>query len=140
MGARVLIAGCGFVGTPLAGRLAQRGCDVFALRRGDVRPPPGVRPLRADLSRIETLDCLPLDIDAVVYTAGAGAPTEAAYRSAYLDGVDRLFRVLRERGVEVERDVVGELDGDVLAHGAGAQRVRTACAGQPWWGGLGKPG
>jgi len=98
MGDRVLIAGCGFVGTRLAERLAQRGCDVFALRRGEVRPPPGVRPLRADLSRLETLDCLPLDIDVVVYAAGAGAPSEEAYRAAYLDGVDRLFRVLRERG------------------------------------------
>jgi len=105
MSQRVLIAGCGFVGTSLAERLARRGCEVFALRRSEFRPPPGVRALRADLSRVETLESLPLDIDVVVYAAGAGAPTEEAYRAAYLDGVDRLFRVLRGRG-EVPRRVL----------------------------------
>ena len=98
MSKRVLIAGCGFVGTSLAERMARQDCEVFALRRSEFRPPPGVRPLRADLSRVETLAALPLDIDVVVYAAGAGAPTEEAYRAAYLDGVDRLFRVLRQRG------------------------------------------
>ena len=47
---------------------------------------------------METLDGLPEGIETVVYSAGAGAPTEAAYRAAYLDGVDHLVRVLRERG------------------------------------------
>lgn len=64
------------------------------------------------------MDCLPLDIDAVVYTAGAGAPTEAAYRAAYLDGVDRLFRVLRERG-EVPGRVVFCSSTAVYAHTRG---------------------
>jgi nucleoside-diphosphate-sugar epimerase len=105
MGTRVLIAGCGFVGTPLAERLAARGCDVFALRRSDAPAPPGAQAVRADLARIETLDVLPDGIGTVVYTAGAGGPSEAAYREAYLDGVDHLLRVLRERGEPPERVV-----------------------------------
>jgi nucleoside-diphosphate-sugar epimerase len=98
MNARVLIAGCGFVGAPLAERLAQRGCDVFALRRSEAVAPRGVRPVRADLARIETLGVLPEAIDVIVYMAGPSAPIEAAYRAAYLDGLDHLLRVVRERG------------------------------------------
>lgn len=98
MSARVLIAGCGFVGAPLAERLAERGCDVFALRRSEVPAPRGVRSVRADLSKIETLDVLPGELDVIIYMAGPAEPTEAGYRTAYLDGVDHLLRVVRERG------------------------------------------
>jgi len=105
MGERVLIAGCGFVGERLARRLVARGCEVFALRRREAVLPDGVEAVRADLSRIETLGVLPDKIDVVVYAASAGAPTERAYREAYLDGVDHLLRVLRDRG-EVPRRVL----------------------------------
>jgi len=98
MSARVLIAGCGFVGNRLAERLAKRGCDVFALRRSEAPAPRGARAVCADLARIETLDVLPDRVDVVVYSAGAGEPSESAYRAAYLDGVDHLLRALRERG------------------------------------------
>jgi nucleoside-diphosphate-sugar epimerase len=98
MGARVLIAGCGFVGAPLAERLAERGCDVFALRRSALPAPRGVRSVRADLSKIETLDVLPEGLDVIVYMAGPAAPTEVGYRTTYLDGVDHLLRIVRERG------------------------------------------
>jgi nucleoside-diphosphate-sugar epimerase len=98
MSARVLIAGCGFVGNQLAEQLAERGCNVFALRRSDRAAPRGAQAVRADLARIETLGALPERIDIVIYTAGASEPSEAAYRAAYLDGVDHLLRVLRERG------------------------------------------
>ena len=98
MSARVLIAGCGFVGAPLAERLAERGCDVFAMRRSAVAAPRGARLLRADLTKIETLDVLPDGIDVLVYMASPSAPNESAYRAAYLDGVDHLLRVMRERG------------------------------------------
>jgi len=103
MSARILIAGCGFVGSRLAERLAERNCDVFALRRSAGTAPRGSRGIVADLSRIETLDALPEALDVVVYSAGAGAPSEEAYRAAYLDGVDHLVRVLRERGEEPRR-------------------------------------
>lgn len=98
MSTRVLIAGCGFVGNRLAERLAEGGCDVFALRRSEGPAPRGARAVCADLARIETLDVLPERVEIVVYTAGASESSEAAYRAAYLDGVDHLLRVLRERG------------------------------------------
>ena len=98
MNARVLIAGCGFVGAPLAARLAQRGCDVFALRRSEAVAPRGVRPVRADLARIETLGVLPEAIDVIVYMAGPSAPIEAAYRAA-LDIKPSECRTLNNLGV-----------------------------------------
>ncbi|MGH7351559.1 MAG: hypothetical protein ACREJJ_04205 [Candidatus Methylomirabilales bacterium] len=46
--ARILIAGCGYVGTALAERLAGEGHVVWGLSRDPKGLPPAVRPLAAD--------------------------------------------------------------------------------------------
>jgi len=99
-GARILIAGCGYVGTALAARLAGEGHEVFALRRSEGPPLAGVTWLRADLLDIDALRGLPPRIARVVYSASAGGGDDRAYRSAYVDGLRYLLAALDGHPVE----------------------------------------
>jgi nucleoside-diphosphate-sugar epimerase/uncharacterized iron-regulated protein len=94
---RVLIAGCGYVGTALGLALAAAGHEVFALRRRPEGVPAPLRPVAADLSRPESLRALPSGIDLVFYTAAAGGGGDDAYRIAYVDGVRHLLDALSAR-------------------------------------------
>jgi len=100
---RIVIAGCGYVGGALASRLAAQGHDVFALRRNTGELPAGVRPVAADLTRLESLSALPEKIDRVVFAASAGGGGEDAYRAIYLDGLSNLLRALGEQGERPSR-------------------------------------
>ena len=91
---RVLIAGCGDVGSALGVELAAQGHEVFGLRRNVRALPESLQPVAADLGRPESLAELPPNLDAVVYAAAADRTDETAYRSAYVDGVDHLVAAL----------------------------------------------
>lgn len=95
-GQRVLIAGCGYVGTALGLKLAASGHTVWGLRRRPSELPPGIRPLQGDLLDPGLRDALPR-VDAVVYAASADARSQEAYRRAYVDGVENLVRILSAR-------------------------------------------
>ncbi len=95
---RVLIAGCGYVGSALAARLADEGHAIWGLRRQPEGLPDGVLPLAANLARPETLRNLPPELDAVVYSASAGGGGETAYQNAYVDGVRNLLDALAAGG------------------------------------------
>ena len=101
----ILVAGCGYVGTALGVRLGAEGHRVWGLRRHPDGLPDGVRPLAADLSDPSTLRLLPPDLDVVYYTAGAADRTEAAYRSAYVDGPRHLLEALHRQGQSPRRVV-----------------------------------
>lgn len=100
---RVLIAGCGDVGTRLGVQLAAAGAQVWGLRRDPSRLPAAIAPLAADLADGRGLAALPAGLDAVVYCAAADGPGQAAYRAAYLDGPRRLLDALEARGERVRR-------------------------------------
>lgn len=95
----VLIAGCGDVGTALGLDLAMAGHRVWGLRRDPSALPPPIGPIAADLSRPETLGALPAGIGQVVYAAAADGFSDAAYRAAYVEGVENLQRALAGRQV-----------------------------------------
>lgn len=88
---RVLIAGCGDVGTEAALRLAAEGHEVFGLRRDPGVLVDPIRPLAGDLTTGEGLADLPDGLDAVVHAATAGGRDEAAYAAVYRDGLARLL-------------------------------------------------
>ncbi len=104
--ARVLIAGCGFVGGRIAARLLETGNEVWGLRRRTGALPDGVRPLAADLTRPDRLAILPHPIDSVFFTAGADGPGEATYRAIYVDGLRKLIDALAARKPHPQRLVV----------------------------------
>ena len=89
--ARILIAGCGDVGSCLGRSLAAEGHTVYGLRRRTVALPQAIRPVVADLTDPGTLRDLPSPLDYVFYTASASGQTEEAYRSAYVEGVRNLL-------------------------------------------------
>jgi len=99
-GARILIAGCGYVGEALAARLAAEGHEVFALRRSEAARIAGVMRIRADLLDVDALRRLPARISRVVYSASAGGGDDRAYRSAYVDGLRYLLAALDGHPVE----------------------------------------
>ena len=91
---RVLIAGCGYVGTELGLRLARaNGFEVWGLRRDPSRLPACIRPVRADLLAPALEGHLP-HVDRVVYAASADAHSIERYRDAYVSGVDNLLGAL----------------------------------------------
>ena len=101
--ARILIAGCGDVGATLGQSLSAAGHEVWGLKRRPANLPPGIRPLAADLTEPATLNALPPVLDAVVYSAAAAGFGEAAYRAAYVAGVQNLLDALRRAGQQPHR-------------------------------------
>ena len=87
--ARILIAGCGDVGTVLGKSLYAAGHQVWGLKRHPADLPPGIQPLAADLGDPATLSRLPSNLDYVVYCAAAASFSEAQYRAAYVAGARR---------------------------------------------------
>ena len=94
MSARVLIAGCGDVGMRVAERLLARGDQVWALRRSASDGLGGIRWLRGDLTRPETLRDLPDHIEQLVYLPAPGSRDERAYRALFVDGLRHLLDAL----------------------------------------------
>ena len=102
---RILIAGCGYVGSALGHRLAREGHTVWGLRRDPANLPAGIHPLAADLADPASLEHLPPVLEGVFYTAGADGSTDAAYRKAYVEGIQNLLTALRFQQQEPRRVV-----------------------------------
>lgn len=115
---RILIAGCGYVGTALGLRLAARGDEVHGLRRDPAGLPAAILPIGADLTDPSTLRGLP-KVDAVVLAMSPGGREAERYRSTYIDGPQTLLTTLAERGDAIRRvlftsstAVYGQRDGE----------------------------
>lgn len=96
---RILIAGCGYVGSELARLLYADGHEVFGLRRDTSKLPEGILPVAADLNDPATLAKLPANIDVVFYAASANGYGEAPYRAAYVDSVTNVLSALKGQHV-----------------------------------------
>ena len=101
--ARILIAGCGDVGTTLGLSLRAAGHEVWGLKRNPRGLPPELRPLAADLADPATLIVLPPALDYIVYSAAAAGFSEALYQAAYVAGVRNLLNALRQAGQQPKR-------------------------------------
>lgn len=99
---RILVAGCGYVGTELARRLRRGGHEVFGLRRSAASLPAGVVPVVADLTLPRTLSELP-EVDHVVFCAAAHQSSDEAYRSIYVEGLSNLLDALRPYRTKLRR-------------------------------------
>ncbi|MCH9650551.1 MAG: SDR family oxidoreductase [Deltaproteobacteria bacterium] len=100
---RVLIAGCGDVGSTLAARLALQGHEVWGLRRSSAALPAGVRLLTADLGDKSSLAAFPTELDFVVYAAAADGRSDEAYKRAYVEGPANLLAALELQGQKPRR-------------------------------------
>jgi nucleoside-diphosphate-sugar epimerase len=102
---RVLIAGCGDIGTALGVELAALGHDVWGIRRTPANLPSALHALQGDLTRPATLRGLPRQIDVAVYTAAPDASTDDAYRATYVQGLRGLLQVLESASSPPRRTV-----------------------------------
>jgi nucleoside-diphosphate-sugar epimerase len=93
---RVLIAGCGDVGIALGQRLHDSGAVVYGIRRTINQLPDSINAIKADLSDKSSLSVLGqlAPFDYVVYCATASGQSEAAYQTAYIDGVNHVLDAL----------------------------------------------
>jgi nucleoside-diphosphate-sugar epimerase len=96
--ARILIAGCGYVGSTLGEILIRDSHDVWGLRRKPVSLPAGIEPIEADLTQPQSLSDLPDDLDVVFYLASPSGAEDALYRLAYVDGLRTLIGALDPQG------------------------------------------
>jgi nucleoside-diphosphate-sugar epimerase len=101
--ARILIAGCGQVGTLLGIALQKAGHVVWGLKRQPSTLPAALQPLSGDLSAAQSLNHLPPDLDYVFYTAAPDGFSEPSYRAVYVDGVANLMSALQHRGEHPRR-------------------------------------
>jgi len=101
--ARILIAGCGYVGSALAASLVRDGHEVWGLRRRIAALPDGVHPIEADLALASSLSGLPPELDFVFYLASPAGADDALYRAAYVEGVGNLLDALESAGQRPQR-------------------------------------
>ncbi len=98
---KILIAGCGYVGTALGQRLALSGAAVWGLRRdaqalADLSS-KGIQPINADLLDVGALRNLP-SVDAVILCQGLSRSTDT-YLKTYEEASANLVQVLKKTGV-----------------------------------------
>ena len=94
MSQRILIAGCGDIGTRLGRLLIKEGHQVWGMRRNPTELPEEFSPIAADVSQPLDPSVLPPELSTVYYTAAASERTDAGYLSAYVHGVDNLISAL----------------------------------------------
>ncbi|MGC3958789.1 MAG: SDR family oxidoreductase [Verrucomicrobiota bacterium] len=95
---RVLVVGCGYVGSLLAMELARLGHVVFGLRRSATisveLQRAGITLLQADITQPTALQKLPRDFDWVVNCVASGGGGVDEYRQLYLLGMRNLIEWL----------------------------------------------
>jgi len=96
--ARVLIAGCGYVGEALGKLLLADDYEVWGLRRNPRSLPAGIESIAADLAQPGGLADLPGGIDFVCYLVSPSGSEDALYRHAYVDGLRGLIAALHRDG------------------------------------------
>lgn len=85
---KILIVGCGYVGTALMERLTAQGHEVWGLRRSHFDVPTGAHSLAADLADASLLDAaFPEFVDVIVFAAAAKSFDAGKYRATYVDGL-----------------------------------------------------
>ena len=94
---RVVIVGCGDIGSRVAVLLHKQGCLVHGVRRNTAQLPAAVLPIAADLNQPDCPKDWPQQsIDYVVYAMAAQGRTIEAYQQAYLQGQRHLYTWLAQ--------------------------------------------
>ena len=93
---RILIAGCGDVGSILAISLLRDGHTVYGLKRDTSSLPEGVLPIVADLTNLDTLKDLPEQIDTLVFMPTPARRDQAAYEAIFIEGWKNIWASLKQ--------------------------------------------
>lgn len=129
---RVLILGCGYVGTPLALRLREAGHAVWAVRRPgtDVSDlvPHGIIPVSAEVTQLDSLanGLQGLRFDWMVNALSSRGGGEEGYRRLYLQGTQNILEQFNKNPplcyVHLSStSVYGQCDGDWVTESSPAE-------------------
>lgn len=89
--AKVLIVGCGDLGTAIAERLQQKH-EVIGLRFSDKLLPHGIQTIQADVTKPNTLTQLEkLSPHIIIYCVSAGGQTDEKYQAVYVAGLKNVL-------------------------------------------------
>ena len=89
--AKVLIVGCGDLGTAIAKDL-QKNHEVIGLRRSTGADSSGIKTIFADVTQTNTLFQLEnLNPNIVIYCVSAGGQTDVQYQAAYVTGLKNVL-------------------------------------------------
>lgn len=89
--AKVLIVGCGDLGTAIAKNL-HKNHEVIGLRRNSHAPSSSIKTIFADVTQTNTLSHLEnLNPNIVIYCVSAGGQTDAQYQAAYVQGLKNVL-------------------------------------------------
>jgi nucleoside-diphosphate-sugar epimerase len=127
---RVVIAGCGYVGTALAERLARGGDEVVGIRRSEgssLEAPGGgtVRFVAAPFAHTEALTAACEGADYAVFSAAADETTDDAYRQTYALGLRAFVTALLAARAPLRRLVFTSSTG-VYGQSAGERVDETS--------------
>ncbi len=90
--AKVLIVGCGDLGTAIAARLQQKH-EVVGLRVSDKLLPHGMQTIQADVTKPKMLKQLDkLSPNIIIYCVSAGGQTDEKYQASYVAGLKNVLK------------------------------------------------
>ena len=99
MSERILIAGCGRIGTRLGLQLSRAGATVYGLRRSQQPLPDPLISINAHLGRDEGLaERLPAGLDRVYVILTPDQYDDAGYKASYVDGTAHIVDALHGSG------------------------------------------
>ncbi len=94
---RVLVAGCGKLGSTIARHLSGPDIRVYGLKRNLSGLPPEIHGIAADLMQPDTLEsALPEPPDILIYCLTPGRYDEQGYRDAYVTALGNLLNALHQ--------------------------------------------
>ena len=99
--AKVLIMGCGDIGGALAEELMASGHQVSGVKRTAQAEPSALNIIQADVTNLEEVEGLDLNVDQLVYILSPSGGEVDAYKATFEVGVDNVLSALKKRSLDV---------------------------------------
>ncbi len=119
--AKILIAGCGKIGTKLGCNLATAGHQVWGARRNISGIPHQIKPLAVDFLEPQTFCVMPESFEFVFIILTADKFNDDSYKRHYVDSVRNIlahFEQEDEKPVHIfytsSASVYGQMDGEII--------------------------
>ncbi len=90
--AKILVVGCGDLGTEIIRLLVDAGHKVVGLRASDKQLPNAVPHIQVDVTDVSTLEEVKLLLpNIIIYCISADAQTDESYKAHYVDGLNNVL-------------------------------------------------
>ncbi|SHI70937.1 sugar nucleotide-binding protein [Cycloclasticus pugetii] len=95
--AKIMVMGCGDVGTGLAERLAATGHEVTGVRRTLQTQSSDIHFIQADLTNAEQVGALDFNVDGLVYILSPTGRDISAYKDVFKTGVEHVLSAAKQQ-------------------------------------------